>query len=261
LTLIQSDWENESKGEKMDLGLKDKVALVTGTGSQIGFGREIALTLAKEGCDIVAADMDLEGAKKTAADIEASGRKAIAIKVDVTDRAQVDAMVKKAIDKFGRIDILVNNAGASSELKPFIEMTRADWDLDIGVNLYGQMNVAQAVLPHMISRKYGRIINISGGQGFASISVYGAAKAGVQAFTHALAMEVAPYGIIVNGVLPGMAQTGLVAKAPAESVEAYKQSSALKRLCTPRDVATMVTFLASDVCSYMTGQFVTLEAS
>jgi len=245
----------------MDLGLKDKVALVTGTGSQVGFGRAIALTLAGEGCDIVAADMDLEGAEKTAADIEASNHKAIAIKVDVTDRAEVDAMVKTAIDKFGRIDILVNNAGASSELKPFIEMTRADWDLDIGVNLYGQMNVAQAVLPHMISRKYGRIVNISGGQGFASISVYGAAKAGVQAFTHALAMEVAPHGIIVNGVLPGLAQTGLVTKAPAEYVEAYKQSSALKRLCTPRDVATMVTFLASDVCSYMTGQFVTLETS
>jgi 3-oxoacyl-[acyl-carrier protein] reductase len=254
-------WKNILKGEKMDLGLKDKAALVTGSGSQIGFGREIALTLAKEGCDIVVADMDLEEAKKTAADVEASGRRAITIKVDVTDRDEVDSMVKAAIDEFGRIDILVNNAGTSSELKPFIEMTRADWDLDIGVNLYGQMNVVQAVLPHMISRKHGRIVNISGGQGFASISVYGAAKAGVEAFTHALAMEVAPHGIIVNGVLPGMAQTGLVLKAPAEAAEAYKQSSALKRLCTPRDVATMVTFLASDVCSYMTGRFVTLETS
>ena len=244
----------------MDLGLKGKVALVTGAGSQIGYGRAIALTLAEEGCDIVAADIDLDGAKQTVADIEASGHNAMAIKVDVTNRADVDEMVKAALGKFEKIDILVNNAGTSSELKPFVEMTRSDWDIDIGVNLYGQMNVAQAVLPHMMSRKYGRIINISGGQGLATISVYGAAKAGVEAFTHALAMEVAPYGIIVNGVAPGLAQTGLTVKASADYMESYRQSSALKRLCTPKDVAPAVAFLASDICSYMAGQFVRLSA-
>ncbi len=243
----------------MDLGLKGKVALVTGAGSQIGFGRVIAMTLAEEGCDVIVADINLGEAQKTAADIESSGHRAIAIKVDVTNRAEVDKMVKTAVDKYKKIDILVNNAGTSSALKPFIEMTREDWDLDIGVNLYGQMNVAQAVLPYMMSRKYGRIINVSGGQGLATISVYGAAKAGVEAFTHALAMEVASSGIIVNGVLPGLAQTGLVAKASAEFIEGYKHSSALKRLCTPKDVAPVVAFLASDICSYMTGQFIRLS--
>jgi len=245
----------------MDLGLKGKVALVTGAGSQIGYGKGIVLTLAREGCDIIAADIDLEGAKKTVAEAEALGAKAMAVKVDVTNRAEVDDMVKAALKQFGKIDILVNNAGASSELKPFLEMTKADWDFDINVNLYGQMNVAHAVTPHMISRGYGRIINVSGGQGIPTISVYGAAKAGIEAFTQALAREVGPSGVIVNAVGPGLARTGLVLKAPAEFVEAYRQSSILKRLCTPEDVAPVVAFLASDICSYIVGQCIHLEAS
>ena len=137
----------------MDLKLRDKVALVTGTGSQVGYGREIALTLAQEGCDIISADIDLNGASQTAVAVESTGRKALAVKVDVRNRDEVDDMVKKGLEKFGRIDILINNAGVSSQWKPFAEMTREDWDYDIGVNLYGQMNVAHAVLPHMMSRK------------------------------------------------------------------------------------------------------------
>ncbi len=245
----------------MDLGLRGKVALVTGTGSQIGYGKAIALTLAKEGCDIISADIDFEGAKKTASAVEAIGQKALAVKVDVTKRTEVEEMVRVALNQFNKIDILVNNAGASSELKPFLEMTKDDWDFDIQVNLYGQMNVAQAVLPHMLSRHYGRIINVSGGQGIPTISVYGAAKAGIEAFTQALAREVGASGIIVNAVGPGLAMTGLVQKAPVQFVEAYRQSSVLKRLCTPEDVAPVVAFLASDVCSYMVGQCIHLNAS
>lgn len=245
----------------MDLQLKDKVALVTGAGSQIGYGKAITLTLAEEGCDIVAADIDLDGAKQTAAAVEASGHKALAVKVDVTKQAEVDDMVRKAIDKFGRIDILVNNAGASSQLRPFMEMTEEDWDFDIHTNLYGQMRVARAVLPHMIARKYGRIINTSGGQGIPDISIYGAAKAGVVMFTQALAREVASSGVIVNAVGPGLGKTGLVYRAPQAMLEGEKQRSLLKRLCTPEDVAPLVAFLASDRCSYMTGQLVQLSTS
>ncbi|MBN1176986.1 MAG: SDR family oxidoreductase [Dehalococcoidales bacterium] len=245
----------------MDLRLKDKITLVTGAGSQIGYGNAIALTLADEGCDIVAADIELDGAKKTAAAVEALGRQALAVKVDVTKQAEVDAMVKKAIDKFGRIDILVNNAGASSRLRPFMEMTEEDWDFDINTNLYGQMRVARAVLPHMIKQKYGRIINTSGGQGVPSISIYGAAKAGVVMFTQALAREVAQYGVIVNAVGPGLGKTGLVYRAPQEFLEGERQRSLLKRLCEPSDVAPVVAFLASDRCSYMTGQLVQLSTS
>jgi NAD(P)-dependent dehydrogenase (short-subunit alcohol dehydrogenase family) len=245
----------------MDLRLKGKIALVTGAGSQIGYGRGIALALALEGSDVVAADIDIEGAKKTAEEIQNLGCRAMAIKVDVSHRDEVDSMVKAILDEFGKIDILINNAGASSKLKPFVQMTKSDWDLDIGINLIGQMNVAQAVLPGMISRRYGRIINVSGGQGIPNISIYGAAKAGVEAFTRALSKEVGPLGVIVNGIAPGLGETGLVVNAPREFLDANAKSSSLGRLCTPEDVAPVAAFLASDVCSFMAGQFIRINAS
>ena len=245
----------------MDLQLKDKVALVTGAGSQMGYGKAIAVTLAEEGCHIIAADIDLAGAQQTAKQVEALGRKALAVKVDVTKQAEIDAMVAKAIKKFGKIDILVNNAGASSQLRPFMEMTEEDWNFDIQTNLYGQMRVARAVLPHMIARKYGRIINTSGGQGIPNISIYGAAKGGVVQFTKALAREVASQGVIVNAVGPGLGKTGLVYRAPQEFLEGERKMSLLKRLCEPSDVAPVVAFLASDKCSYMVGQLVQLGTS
>jgi len=245
----------------MDLRLKGKIALVTGAGSPIGYGRSIALMLAREGCALVAADIDERGAKDLSAEIRNLGCQSSAFAVDVRKRHEVDRMVNAVLEHFGRIDILVNNAGASSKLGPFVEMTQDDWDVDIGVNLMGQMNVAQAVLPGMLSRKYGRIVNVSGGQGIPNISVYGAAKAGVEAFTHALAMEVGPFGVIVNGVGPGLGRTGLTSNAPDAFLEAHARSTALRRLCTPEDVAPVVAFLASDVCSYMAGQCITLSAS
>ncbi len=245
----------------MDLQLKDKVALVTGAGSQIGYGKAIALELAAEGCHIVAADMDLDGAKKTAAAVAKLGRQALAVKVDVRKAEEVAAMVDQAIKKFGKIDILVNNAGASSREQPFMEMTEEDWAFDIGVNLLGQIRVARAVLPHMLARKYGRIINTSGGQGVPGISIYGAAKGGVVQFTRALAKEVGGQGIYVNAVGPGLARTGLTTHAPKEMIAGETNASILKRLCTPEDLAPVVAFLASDKCSYMMGQLVNLATS
>jgi NAD(P)-dependent dehydrogenase (short-subunit alcohol dehydrogenase family) len=246
----------------MDLGLKGKIALVTGAGSQTGYGRAIVKTLAKEGCDIVVADIDLEGAKNTAAEAEYSGSKALAVKVDVTDRTSVDRMVKVTLEKFGQIDILVNHAGASRGA-PFLKTTREQWDFDINVNLYGQMNVAQAVIPHMVDRKYGRVIFTSGGMGLPGLATYGAAKAGVEALCHSIASEVTSAGVIVNGVGPGLGLTGLTRDLDMNSphIRGYLQSSMLKRLCTPEDVAPVVAFLASDLCSYLTGQFIHLKTS
>lgn len=245
----------------MDLKLNGRVAVVTGAGSQTGYGRAIAVVLAEEGCMVVAADIDAKNAEQTASEIQKLGHQAISIGVDVTDRTEIDRMVQSVLERFRRIDVLVNNAGTSSRLRPFVEMTAADWQVDIGVNLIGQMNVAQAVLPLMLSQKYGRIINTSGGQGIPNISVYGAAKAGVEAFTHALALEVGPSGVVVNGVGPGLGRTGLTAHAPDEFFQAHARSTAFGRLCTPEDVAPVVAFLASDVCSYMAGQFITLSTS
>lgn len=233
----------------MDLKLKDKVVIVTGAGSQIGYGKTIALTLAEEGCNLILGDIDLKGANKTANEINAKGQKALAVEVDVTDRTRVDEMVKKGIDEFGKIDILVNNAGASSRMMPFIESSREDWEYDININLIGQMNVAHAVLPHMISRKSGRIINTSGGQGIPLLSMYGAAKAGVEIFTKALAKELQGTGVIVTVYCPGLGATGLTAEDPR--MDTIAPSLPLGRLCTPEDVAPIVAFLASEKSDYM----------
>ncbi|OGO30751.1 MAG: hypothetical protein A2Z29_03605 [Chloroflexi bacterium RBG_16_56_11] len=176
------------------------------------------------------------------------------MKFDVRDRAAVDDMVKKGLEKFGRIDILINNAGVSSKWKPFLEMTQQDWDYDIGVNLYGQMNVAQAVLPHMISRQSGRIINTSGGQGIPGISLYGASKGAVVQWTRALAREVAPFGIIVSVYSPGLGATGLTVNDPRE-MEKLAKASPLGRLCTPDDVGPLVAFMASELSNYFAGYF------
>jgi NAD(P)-dependent dehydrogenase (short-subunit alcohol dehydrogenase family) len=233
----------------MDLKLKDKVTIVTGAGSQIGYGKAIALTLAEEGCNLILGDIDLDGAEKTADEIRNRGRRALAVKIDVTDRSLVDEMIKKGIEEFDHIDILVNNAGASSRMMPFIRSSRKDWEYDIGVNLIGQMNVAHAVLPHMISRKSGRIINTSGGQGIPTLSMYGAAKAGVVTFTSALAKELKGTGIIVTVYSPGLGATGLTADDPR--MDTIAPTLPLGRLCTPQDVAPIVAFLASELSDYM----------
>lgn len=238
----------------MDLKLTDKVAMVTGAGSQIGYGKKIAITLAQEGCDVILCDIDVDGAHKTESEIVRIGRRAITIKMDVTDRDQVDQAVAKGIEAFGKIDILVNNAGASSKMMPFINSTRKDWEFDVGINLFGQMNVAQAVLPHMLSRKSGRIINTSGGQGIPTLSMYGAAKAGVVMFTRALAKEIAGTGVIATIYSPGLGATGLTVDDPR--MDKIAPSLPLGRLCTPQDVGPIVAFLASELSSYYAASIV-----
>ena len=241
----------------MDLGLKGKVAIVTGAGSQIGFGKGIALTLAKEGCDIVTADKDLEGAQKTAAEVKALGRKAIAVKVDVSKSADVNDMVKKALAEFGKVDILVNNAGASMGTKPFMELTEADWDADINTNFRGVLNCARAVLGHMLSRKSGKIINLSSccaKTGGSVGIVYCAAKAAVMVFTKGLAADMAASGINVNAIAPGPGNTGFALQAPPDFLEKVLEAVPLRRTTTPQDIGNMVAFLASDASSDIVGQ-------
>ena len=167
----------------MDFGLLNKVALVTGAGSQKGFGKGIALTLAKEGCNVIAADIDLAGAQQTAAEIQALGRQALAVKVNITKTAEVNAMVKEALAKFGRIDILVNNAGGLAGPKLFAEKTEEEYLWDINLNLIGPINCTKAVVSGMIANKYGKIINIASigaKKGTAHAAPYNAAKAGVE---------------------------------------------------------------------------------
>jgi len=185
----------------MDLGLKDKVALITGTASQIGMGKAIALTLAREGCDIIASDIDLEGTEKTASEVKALGHKAIAFKADVANSAEVGEMVKAALKEFGKIDILANVAGLATFGGFLAEMKEEDCDREINVNLKGVLNCTRAVLPSMLARKYGKIISISsifGRIGIASGVVYSASKEGVIGFTKSLAKEVGPSGKVIE---------------------------------------------------------------
>jgi NAD(P)-dependent dehydrogenase (short-subunit alcohol dehydrogenase family) len=241
----------------MELGLKGKVALVTGAGSQIGFGKAIALQLARDGCDIVVNDIDLDGAKKTAAAVAKLGRRSVAIKADVTSGAAWDDMVKQVIEKFGRIDILVNNAGGCSQFKPFMEMTDKDWDFDIAINLRSTRNGMKAVLPHMIKQKSGKIVSITSGAGINGgmfTSGYAAAKAGVIALTMSVAKEAGPEGINVNCVSPGPANTGFAKNAPPGLLDNFPKTLPLRRLTTVEDVASAVTFLVSEAASDITGQ-------
>jgi 3-oxoacyl-[acyl-carrier protein] reductase len=247
----------------MDLGLTDKVAIVTGGGSQIGYGKGISLRLAMEGCHVVVDDKDenFEGAKITSEEVKALGRKSIAVNADIRVREEVDNLVKVTLEEFGKIDILVNNAGVANAFTPFVDMTREQWDYDIHTNLYGQMNMVQAVLPNMISRKYGRIVIFSGGQGMPNISSYGASKAGAVAFGYSIAKELGPLGIIVNMIMPGGGETGLgggTDALPPGFMENFRQMSPLGRLCTPEDMGKAVAFMVSDWNSFMVGQLVTL---
>jgi len=247
----------------MDLGLKNKVALVTGAGSQKGFGKAIALTLAREGCDVIVADIDLAGAKQTANEIEVAGRKALALKADIANSAEVNDVVKSALAKFKRIDILVNNAGAITPPKNLVDKTEAEYSRDIDLNLKGTINCTKAVLPNMLANKSGKIISISSigyQKGMAHAVTYNAAKAGVVGFTKALAVEVAPSGINVNSIAPGLGLTNFGGGAPPpDMVKAALARIPLRRTTQPQDIANAVAFLASDVASDIAGQTLSVD--
>ena len=188
----------------MDLLFKGKVALVTGAGSQVGFGKETALLLAKEGCDAVAVtDIILEDAEKTAAAAKGLGARSIAIKADITDSNEVNAMVKKVMDEYGRIDILCNVAGGiiHKDNVPIDQQDPAIWEKQLKLNLIGTMNVSKAVVPIMRAQKYGVIVNIGSGsthQYAMGVGTYAMSKYAIDLFTRQLAFVEGPAGIRVN---------------------------------------------------------------
>jgi 3-oxoacyl-[acyl-carrier protein] reductase len=252
----------------MDLGLKGKVAFVTGVGSQIGMGKAIALALAGEGCDIIATDIDLDGAQKTADEVKALGRKALVIKADVTKKAEVDEMVKAGLKEFGKIDILVNNAGGTTFSGPLAEAKQEDIDQEINLNLMGVIYCTKAVLPAMIARKSGRVVNISSNAGRSAVpggSGYTAAKTGIIGLTRAVAMEVGPAGINVNAIAPGLAMTNFYGgegapKLPPQMRQSSENPMApTRKITTTRDIANAVLFLVSDMSGNITGQTISVD--
>jgi len=241
--------------------LKDRVAIVTGGGTGIGHG--IALEFAKVGADVVVASRKLENLEKVAAEVRDLGRRSLAIATDVRKPDDVDNMVQKTIEEFGRIDILVNNAGASFNC-PLEDMTPGGWDVIVGIDLRGTFLCSRAVGKVMIEQKRGKIINISsmaGVHGSPMMAHYGAAKAGVINFTRSLAVEWAKHNIYVNCIAPGPILTeGYQGIRTAGGLgELPPGVNALNRWGQPEEIAYAAIFLASEASTFVVGETICVD--
>ena len=248
--------------------LKGKVAVVTGSAQ--GLGRIIALTMAEEGARVVINDVDGEALENTMEEMKRLGHAVLSVQADVTNADQVDRMVQKSIDEFGSVDILVNNAGGALHTPHQIEEVREEhWDRVVNVNLKGAFLCSRAVIARMRKQASGgKIVNMSAlaGRSYATLAgaQYSSAKAGIGGLTRHLAREVGPDGITVNAVAPTVMLTGERVKGlwEAKTEEEKRrviESIPLRRLADPREIATVVVFLASDDASYITG--VTLDVN
>ncbi len=244
--------------------LKDKVAIITG--ARRGMGKSHALILAKAGAKVVVSDISEKDCQKVVEEIKKGGDQALAIKCDVSKKEQVDEMVKKTVEKFGKVDILVNNAGIC-QFKPFLELTEEEWNRTLDINLKGYFLCAQAVAKEMVKQKSGVIINIASvamgqqGIGFPNIVHYCASKGGIAAMTEALAVELAPYNIRINTISPGMIETPMIdpVRKDPKTMEAMLARLPMRRVGRPEEVSNLVLFLASDESSYMTGSTVVID--
>jgi 3-oxoacyl-[acyl-carrier protein] reductase len=233
--------------------LKGKVAIVTGAGH--GIGREIALSLARNGAEVVVTDVT-DAIFEVGKQIEALGSKALPIKCDVSDYEQAKDAEKQVAEKFERIDILVNNAGIYPQ-KAFSDMTADDWNKVLRVNLNGVFHCTKAVIPKMTKQGYGKIVNIASIAGavvgFQNLTHYSASKAAIVGFTKSLALEAAQHGINVNAVAPGPIDVGDM----GVGTEIYQQiikAIPVGRMGRPIDIANLVVFLVSDESDFITGQ-------
>ena len=245
----------------MELNLEGRIALVTGGCS--GIGRSIAIALLDEGCEVHIGDVNPAAAKDVE---EFDNDNAQQLKLDVGDAAGVQRAVDGIIDECGRIDILVNCAGIL-KTRPLVDSTIADWDDVARVNLSGVYYCSKAVMPGMIARKYGKIINIAsvsaakGGGQFGNV-LYGTTKAGVVAMTQGFARELGPFGINVNAISPGVVEGtpmtfGIMTPEIRQKIA---DSIPLRRLIQPNEIARLAVYLASDISQGITGQAIVLDA-
>jgi NAD(P)-dependent dehydrogenase (short-subunit alcohol dehydrogenase family) len=245
----------------MDLALREKVALVTGAGG--GIGASITAKLVEEGCLVHAADIDLTAAEAAATRAGATAR---ALQLDVTDPRAIDAAVGDIVKMHGALDILVNNAGIL-KTGSIAESSIEDWDQVCRTNLSSVFYCCKAVLPTMVRKRYGKIINIASmsaarAGGALGNVLYGTTKAGVVAFTKGFARELAPYGINVNAVAPGLLETAMTAARLTPDVrEQILAAIPMHRLASVEDVANAVAFLASDVAAYISGDTLLVDGA
>ncbi|MCA1059200.1 3-oxoacyl-[acyl-carrier-protein] reductase [Rossellomorea aquimaris] len=237
------------------MNLEGKVALVTGASR--GIGREIALELAREGCNVAVNFAGSEAkANEVVDEIKGLGRQAIAVQCNVSDSEAVQAMVKETIGQFGSLDILVNNAGITKD-NLLMRMKETEWDDVININLKGVFLCTKAVTRQMMKQRSGRIINISsivGVSGNPGQANYVAAKSGVIGLTKTTAKELAPRGITVNAIAPGFISTDMTDQLQEDVRNEMLKQIPLSRFGDPKDIAKVVTFVASDSAAYMTGQ-------
>ena len=233
------------------------VALITGAGQ--GIGRAIALGFSRRDTRVVVADVRRSNAFRVQAEIKNTGKKAFALEVDVSSEPSVTRMIERTLEEFGTIDILVNDAGIypSTSVE---DLTQELWDQVIGTNLTGTFLCSRAAVPIMLEKKKGRIINISSSTAFRGAkngAHYAASKAGIIGFTKALALELAPFGITVNAVCPGLTDTAQPrGHMTNEELYSKKERIPLQRIAQPEDIVGPVVFLASDKASHVTGQSV-----
>lgn len=244
---------------------KDKTIIVTGGGG--GIGGATCGRLALGGAKLAVFDMNLDAAQQVANGIKAAGGVAAAFRCDITDRAQVDAAVAATESQLGPVDVLVNNAGWDV-FKPFTKTQPADWVKLIAINLTGALHMHHAVLPGMVARKSGRIVNIASDAarvGSSGEAVYAACKGGLVAFSKTIAREHARHGITVNVVCPGPTNTALLAGVaegapnPEKLLEAFAKAIPLGRIGQPADLAGAIAFFASDDASFITGQVLSVS--
>lgn len=237
-----------------------KVALITG--SSRGIGRAEAIALAENGYAVCINYIENDAAAaETLALIQSAGHEAICVKADVADRAAVSAMVREIEEKLGHVTLLVNNAGIAGQCL-FQDISEEYWHRMLDVNLNGTFNTVQAVLPHMLHEHSGCIINTSSiwGQHGASCEVaYSATKHAIIGLTRSLAMELAPSGIRVNCIAPGVIDTDMVKVLGDETLSSLAEDTPMGRLGAAREIANVAVFLASDAASFITGQVITAD--
>ncbi len=240
-----------------------KIALVTGASR--GIGRAIAVGMAKRGFDVAINDIERQkdALQDVAREIEASGRRVLTVYADVSNKTDVETMVQKTVDNFGRIDAVVNNAGIliASDVE---HLKEEHWDSVLDVNAKGTFLVVQAVLPFMKKQIYGRIVNIAsigGKHGAPEQAHYSASKAAVMGFTRVLAQEVGTFGITANCICPGIILTdmGRVNLDDIAVREAWQEKTAMRRIGDPEDVVGPVAFLTSDDAAFVTGQSLNVD--